>query len=40
MKNAEITAKRIGIMRSVVKEYLTTAFDGKKINYYNLDVII
>ncbi|NLL29165.1 MAG: hypothetical protein GX259_10250 [Bacteroidales bacterium] len=28
--------------KSVVKEYLTTATDGKnyKVNYYNLDVII
>ena len=40
-------AKRIGIARSVVKEYLTTASDGRlllmekyKTNYYNLDVII
>ena len=42
MNNAEKTAKRIGMTGSVVKEYLTTASDGKKykINYYNLDVII
>ena len=31
MNNAEITAKRIGKTGSVVKEYLTTASDGKNI---------
>ena len=31
MNNAEKTAKRIGMTGSVVKEYLTTASDGKNI---------